>query len=281
MAAGFVVLLRETLEAALLVAVVVGYVRRSGLSGGVRLVAIGTILGVGASVLVAVAFQRLAGGFEGRGEQTFEGIVMVAGAALLTTMIVWVSRQTSLERQIERSLSRSGRWGLLLLVSLSILREGVESVIFVSAAAAGGASGLLVGSLLGIAGALILALLLFQGALRMRLRTFFALTNVILILFAAGLVARGVHELQEAELLPTVVEHVWNLNPPPAPPEGPFPAMHEKGVVGSFAQSLFGYNGDPSLLELVAYLTYLAGALSAWRLLAARAARRLTPPAGA
>ena len=280
MAAGFVVLLRETLEAALLVAVVVGYVWRSELAGGVRLVAIGTILGVGASVLVAVAFQRLAGGFEGRGEQTFEGIVMVAGAALLTTMIVWVSRQASLERQIERSLSRSGRWGLLLLVSLSILREGVESVIFVSAAAAGGASGLLVGSLLGIAGALILALLLFRGALRMRLRTFFALTNVILILFAAGLVARGVHELQEAELLPTVVEHVWNLNPP-APPEGPFPAMHEKGVVGSFAQSLFGYNGDPSLLELVAYLTYLAGALSAWRLLAARAARRLTPQAGA
>lgn len=280
MAAGFVVLLRETLEAALVVAVVVGYVRRTELPGGVRLVVTGTLLGIAASLLGAITFQLLAGGFQGRSEEIFEGVVMIAGAALLTTMIVWVSRRASLERQVERSLSRSGRWGLLLLVFLSILREGVESVIFVSAAATSGGRGLLAGSLLGVAGALVLALLLFRGALRMRMRTFFSLTNAILILFAAGLVARGVHELGEAGLIPALVEHVWNLNPR-APAEGPFPALHENGIVGSFAKGLFGYNGDPSLLELLAYLAYLAGALWVWRAVAAHAARRDSPPAGA
>jgi high-affinity iron transporter len=77
-------------------------------------------------------------------------------------------------------------------------------------------------------------------------RTFFRVTGVLLILFAAGLVAHGVHELQEAALLPTFVEHVWDINH----------ILDEKGTVGSLLKALFGYNGDPSLLEVIAYGVY-------------------------
>jgi high-affinity iron transporter len=269
MAAGFVVLLRETLEAVLVVTVVLGYLRRTAQAGSARLVAVGVVLGVAASALGAVAFERFAGGFDGPSESTFEGTVMIGAALLLTSMIVWVTRKSSLEQSVERSLTRAGGWGILLLVFLSILREGVESVVFVSAAARTSQGSVLLGASAGVALALLVGILLFTGSLRLRLRPFFAVTNILLILFAAGLVARGVHELQDAGVLPLLHGPLWNLNPP-ALPDGSLPALHEDGVVGSFAKSLFGYDGSPSLLEAAAYAAYLGSAFLLWGLVSAR-----------
>ena len=83
--------------------------------------------------------------------------------------------------------------------------------------------------------------------LRLNLRTFFQITSVLLVLFAAGLVAHGVHELNEAGIIPSIVEHVWDVNP----------ILDEDFMAGSLLTTLFGYNGNPSLTEVIAYFSYL------------------------
>jgi len=102
---------------------------------------------------------------------------------------------------------------------------------------------------------LIVGWLVYVAGKRLNLRAFFRATGGLLILFAAGLLAHGIHELQEAFLLPVVIEHVWDINR----------ILNENGTLGSLLKALFGYNGNPSLLEVVGYLAYLAMAGLAWR----------------
>jgi high-affinity iron transporter len=224
-----------------------------------------------------LAFQLLAGGFSGRSEEIFEGITMLVGAFLLTTLIVWIIRKSAqakdLEHKVEKSISGTRRAGLFLLILLAVLREGIESVIFLSAARFVSEENNLLGAGLGLVAAVVLGLLLFRGALRINLRSFFTITNILLILFAAGLVAGGVHELQEAGVIPVVLEHVWDINPNVIG-DG-YPLLHENGLFGSIAKGLFGYNGNPSLIEIVVYLAYLTGTLSIWLL--GRKPNRSTP----
>jgi high-affinity iron transporter len=252
---GFLVLFRETLEAALVVGIVLGYLARTGQVRYRLPVWLAVAAGVAASIVAAWLFQRLAGGFEGRGEQIFEGLVMLAGAALLTSLILWMAGKrdaaSQVEHGVERRLAHGGSQGagLFLLVFLSVLREGVESVIFLGAAPSPW------GALAGLGAATLLGFLLFRGALRVRLGVFFNVTNVLLLLFAAGLVAHGLHELVEAGWLPALVDPVWDLNP----------LLSEQSVPGSLLRGLFGYNGDPSLLELLGYAVFAAAAAFLWR----------------
>ncbi len=256
----FLVLFRETLEAALVVGLVLGYLARTQQARYRPVVWLAVAAGVAASLLAAWLFQRLAGGFEGRGEQIFEGLVMLAGAALLTTLLVWMAGKRNaaakLEHRLEKRLASGGSQGtgLFLLVFLSVLREGVESVIFL------GTAGRAWGALAGLAAAALLGFLLFRGALRLRLGVFFGVTNLLLLLFAAGLVAHGLHELVEAGWLPALVDQVWDLNP----------LLPERGIAGSLLRGLFGYNGDPTLLELLGYAVYAAAAAALWSGLAHR-----------
>jgi high-affinity iron transporter len=179
---------------------------------------------------------------------------MLAGAALLTTLIFWMAGKrdavAKVEHGVERRLAPGGSRGagLFLLVFLSVLREGVESVIFLGSAAS------LWGALAGLGAAALLGFLLFRGALRVRLAVFFTVTNVLLLLFAAGLVAHGLHELVETGWLPALVDPVWDLNP----------LLPERSIPGSLLRGLFGYNGDPSLLEMLGYAAYAAAAVALW-----------------
>jgi len=100
--------------------------------------------------------------------------------------------------------------------------------------------------------------------MKINIKKFFNITSILLILFAAGLVAHGVHELQEANIIPMGIEHVWDINPP-VNPDGSYPLMHEKGYIGSIFVGLFGYNGNPSLIEVLSYLFYLAIVFVLWK----------------
>jgi high-affinity iron transporter len=127
------------------------------------------------------------------------------------------------------------------------VREGIELALFLTAATlAADARSTLLGAVLGLAGAAALGWALFASTLRLNLRRFFQVTSVLLVLFAAGLVAHGVHELNEVGWIPAVVEHIWDVN-------GLLP---ENSTAGQVLKALFGYNGDPSLTELLAYLLY-------------------------
>src|SRR2546428_406410 len=104
-----------------------------------------------------------------------------------------------------------------------------------------------VGGLLGSLGAVVLGYLLYRGTYRLNLRAFFNVTSILLLLFASGLLAHGIHEFQKAGLIPAVIDHVWDTNA----------IIHDTSSVGSLLNAVFGYNGNPSLVEVLVYASYL------------------------
>ncbi len=266
MVPALLIMFRESLEAVLVAGIVLGFLQKTGKRMLRAKVWMGIGAGVAASILGAALFHLLAGGFEGRSEQIFEAVTMLTGAVLMTTVIVWVARRGSSREELEaRTASRmqGGAWGLFLLVFVSVLREGIEAVLFLAAAGSPSSSGAFAGGLAGLAAAVILGALLLRASRRVGMRTFFAVTNVLLVLFAAGLVARAVHELSEAGIIPPIIDRLWDLNPA-ARPDGSYPALHEMGSVGGIFRGLFGYSGAPSLAETIGWAGSLAGAAGLW-----------------
>lgn len=263
----FIITLRETLEAALIIGIVLSYLGKTGNTRYNKVVWAAVGVAIAASIAGAYLFDHFAGGFTGRAEEIFEGIVMLVGAALLTTMIFWMmKRQAHAERlteAVEEEVSHKQVYGLFSLVCVSVLREGIETVVFLQAASIITGSHSLTGAILGIVVASILGYLIFAGARKVNIKKFFRYTSILLILFAAGLTAHGIHELQEAGLVPIVIEHVWDINPS-VTEEGVYPLLHEKGYIGSVLAGLFGYNGNPSLIEVLSYLLYIALAGFLW-----------------
>jgi len=248
---------REGLEAALILGIVLSVVRRVGRTDQARWAWLGAGVAVLLSLVAGVLLYGLGVSFEGKAEQIFEGLAMLLAAAVLTWMIFWMGRQgravqTELEQNVRQATVGGGKWALFSLAFVAIFREGIELALFLTAAAfSATALATLVGGLLGLALAAVVGWLLFATTTRLNLRTFFQVTSVLLIFFAAGLVAQGIHELNEAGWIPAVVEHVWDLNP----------ILNEDSAIGQILKALFGYNGNPSLTEVVAYLGYWAAVL--------------------
>lgn len=250
----FVLSLREGLEAALIIGIVLGALRKMQRSNLVPVVWIGAISAGVISLITALVLQSIGASLEGPAEAIFEGLTMLLAAGVLTWMIFWMRKQsrsikTNLEADVRRATLQTGARPLFLLAFLAVLREGIELALFLTAAAlATGAQATLWGALLGLAGAFILGWLIFAATVRLDLRRFFQVTGILLILFAAGLVAHGVHEFNEVGWIPAIVEHLWDVN---------F-LLDENSIVGQLAKALFGYNGNPSLTEVLAYLVYFA-----------------------
>ena len=264
----FIITFREGLEAALIVGIILGFLLRTNQTKYNNIIYLGVISGVVASIFGAFLFSHIAGGFSGKAEQIFEGFTMLIGAVLLTTMILWMMKQKHVAKELEEKVSteitEAHKFGLFSLVFIAILREGIETVIFLGATGFVSGNYTLIGALLGIVAAILLGYAIFVGSMKINLKKFFNATSVLLILFAAGLVAHGVHELQEAGLIPIVIEHIWDINPAVGS-TGAYPLMHEKGLVGSIFVSLFGYNGNPSLIEILSYIAYLIIVFILWK----------------
>jgi high-affinity iron transporter len=262
MMVSFLITLREGLEAALIVGIVLSVLGKLGRSDRSKFV----WLGVGAAILVSIGagllLNALGVAFEGRAEEIFEGVAMLFAAGVLTWMIFWMQRQgrhmqAELERDVRRAVTTGGVWALFSLAFVAVVREGIETALFLNAAAFSATRAqTLIGGLLGLASAVGLGWLIFVVGKQFNLRAFFWGTSLLLLLFAAGLLAHGVHELQEAGLLPVIVEHAYDINP----------ILDENSTAGTFLKALLGYNGNPSLLEVIAYVAYLVvvGAL-VWR----------------
>jgi high-affinity iron transporter len=275
MAGSFVITLREGLEASLIVAIILAYLGRTGGRAYFRTVWAGTAAAVALSLGAGAAVFFTVGNLEGRAEQLFEGFAMLLAATVLTYMVVWMRHQrTSIDESLRTKVAHALRSGsglaLFSLAFVAVMREGVETALFLFAATrATSALEALAGSIGGLALAVALGYVVYSGSYRLDLRAFFNVSGVLLIFFAAGMVAYGIHELEEAAVLPVVVEHVWDINW----------LLNEGEGVGSLLKALFGYNGNPSLTEVVAYATYLAIALwyFAGAKLPAFASRRARP----
>ncbi|HSR34657.1 MAG TPA: FTR1 family protein, partial [Anaerolineae bacterium] len=250
MVAAALLAFREGLEAALILGIVLGVLRRTGQASQEKMVWLGAGLAALASLAAGLGLYTFGIGFEGRAEQIFEGLAMLSAAGVLTWMIFWMDRrgrtiQTELEKDVREAAGGGGKWAIFSLAFVAVFREGIELALFLTAAAfTTTATATLVGGLIGLGGAVLAGWLIFATTTRLNVQAFFRVTSILLIFFAAGLVAHGVHEFNEAGLIPAVIEHVWDLNP----------VLDENSGVGQILKALFGYNGNPSLTEVVAYI---------------------------
>jgi high-affinity iron transporter len=219
----------------------------------------GTAAAVILSALVGTAIFAAGAEFEGETEEIFEGVVTLAAVGVLTWMIFWMRRQgarirSELQEKVDTALVAGGL-ALAGLAFFAVLREGVETALFLFAAAQGtaveGASvapaSQVVGALLGLTLAVILGVLLYRGGIRLNLRSFFRVTGFILIVVAAGLFAYSLHELQEAGWLPFLEGHAFDLSA----------SVPDDAGVGAILRGLVGYNADPTWLEVVGWAAYI------------------------
>lgn len=268
MISSFIITFRETLEAALVVGIVLSYLVKTQRTQHNNVVYLGVASAIVVSLIGAYLFNVLAGGFEGRAEQIFEGASMLFAVIMLTYMILWMMNQkhiaTELHQKVDMELNEQHKVGLFLVVFASVLREGIETVIFLGATTfvSAGQNNIL-GALLGIATVIIIAYFIFIAGKKINIKIFFNVTSVFLILFAAGLVSSSIHEFQEAGILPETIEHVWNINPQ-VKIGGTYPIMHQEGFIGSILHSLIGYDASPSLLQLIGYLAYISLIMISW-----------------
>jgi high-affinity iron transporter len=264
----FLLSLREGLEAALIIGIVLGAltkIRRDDLSSAVWL---GTLSAVIISILTAVLLTSFGMSLEENAEQIFEGITMLIAAGILTWMIFWMSKQarflkSELEAGVNKAAASTGKPAMFWLAFVAVVREGVELAFFITAAFFAGDQSqvtsniiqTLAGTILGLGTAALLGWTLFATTVRLDLRRFFQVTGILLILFAAGLVAHGIHEFNEVGWIPAVIEPIWDVNT----------ILDETSLAGQLLKTLFGYNGNPSLTEMIAYFAYLIVVSIFWR----------------
>lgn len=201
----FFITLREGFEAALIVSLVLAYLQRTGnLERHGRAVWWGLGAGVVFSLLAGSILFASVGELEGTAEALYEGTAMLMAAGVVTWMVFWMRRQAAtigrhLREQVGRSLEVGGGVALASIIFIAVAREGLETALFLFAAS--GESGpvlAVTAALLGLVAAAVLGVLFYRGALRLNLRTFFTVTGVLVIGFAAWLIAGGLHELGEA-----------------------------------------------------------------------------------
>ncbi len=207
MLAALLIALREGVEASLVVGIVLVYLSRTGRAQLARFVWYGVSAAAALSLAVAIALERWR-----ISEDGFEGVMYLVAAGFVITMIVWMNRvarhlKKEIEERLENYAQRDGAaagWGVFLFVFLMVLREGAELAIILRAVELSTAGlQIWIGTALGIAAAVAVGLFFFKGTLRVPLHRFFAATSIILILVGFQLALTGLHELSEAQWLPS------------------------------------------------------------------------------
>lgn len=257
MGGAFIITLREGLEMALIVAIVLAYLHKIGRDSDARSVWLGTLVAAGVAAAAGALIFAIVGELEGKAEEIVEGAVALAAAGVLTWMVFWMRRQArhikgELHRRVDEALASGSTLALAGIAFFAILREGLETALFLLGSSVGNDSSLeqFIGGVIGLVIAAAIGYLFYRGSDRVNLRSFFTITGGLILLFAAGLLAKGVHEFQEAGVIGTMNEHVWNLehvgwlNP-------------STSRLAEFLQGLFGWNPAPSLEMIVVYVAYL------------------------
>jgi len=258
---------REGLEATLVVVIILLYLKKTNQRGYNKYVYFGSILAIFSSITFAIIFSMVFGGFSGILEEIFEGSTFIISGIFIVTLVLWVSKEgpkmrKHLEEKLEKSIERQKAFSISILTFIIIIREGIELVLLLTGTASIGSinqTTLILGSTIGLGISVIIGLLTFYGIKSIDLSKFFKATNIILILFAAGLITFGIHEFIEAGIINPIIEEVWNIKHilPEAFPDGNPATPMWLEIIGSLLKALFGYNANPSLLEVIIYPSLL------------------------
>lgn len=258
MLAPFLIMLREGLEASLIVGIIAGYLRQTGRAAWLPAVWIGIFLAAALALFVGAGLQLANAAFPQKAQELFEALVGLVAVTVLIWMVFWMRRaarsmRTTLHHSVDQALAgqRGGGavWALIGMVFFAVAREGLESVFFLLAIfqqSTGPAAPL--GALLGVMVSVVVGWLIYGGALRLNLRRFFRWTGVFIIFVAAGLLAGSVRALHEAGLWNGLQERVWDLSR----------QLPETDLLGTILSGILGYRESPTLGEVLVYGTFLA-----------------------
>jgi high-affinity iron transporter len=271
----FLIGLREGLEAALVVSILVAFLvrtdRRSVLPKVWLGVGIAVAVSAGVTLALALAQQQLT--FEA--QETFGGGLSIVAVGFVTWMIFWMrgaarSISAELRGRMEQAIEL-GSTAVVLMATLAVGREGLETALFffTAAQAAGQTTEPLIGFLLGIAVAIVLAYLIYRGAVRLNLGRFFMITGVLLVFVAAGILAYGVHDLQEAGVLPGLNTLAFDVSAA-VPPDSWY---------GTLLKGIFNFSPQTTVVEAIVWVGYVAVVLTLF--LRPQHSARPTAPAGA
>ena len=255
--------LREGIEAALIIGILLGALRQMHHREFIPALWLGAISAGVLSILAAILLTGFGLEMKDPGEAIFEGFTMIIAAALLTWMIFWMSRQArfmkaNLEADVHRA-SQGGKRAIFFVAFVAILREGIELALFLTASvfATSNALQTTLGAILGLGTAILLGWSIFAATVRLDLRRFFQVTGFMLVLFAAGLFAHGIHEFTEVGWIPSLINPVWNLTS----------VVSAESTLGQLLGALFGYNPAPTLSEMIGYVVYFSGVIIALQLI--------------
>ncbi|MEY4338280.1 MAG: iron permease [Actinomycetota bacterium] len=259
MGAAFLITLREGLEISLVLAILVGYLVKTGRRDQVQSVWLGTAVAAAMCAVSGVAVHAATKGLEGKAEQAVEGVLALAAAIVLTWMILWMHKNSkSMGGELRAKVDGAATATAVSFIAfVAVAREGFETVLFLLGAETSNASGaqVVIGGLIGLAVSALVGVAIYRMGSKVNLRTFFRATGVLLIVFAAGLVGKAVHEFREL----FGFESGWLIDPMWSVTSGPLRA--DGGAFYDFMKGLFGWSADPERIRVFAYVAYLVPVL--------------------
>lgn len=250
MLAAAIIVFRETLEAALIVSVVLAATQQ--IAGSRRWVSLGVVVGLVGAGLAALLADTIASAAAGVGQELFNAIVLLAAVVMLGWHNVWMQQHG---KEMAQRLKAAGQaisageqplYALAIVVGLAVLREGSETVLFlygIAAAGDGGMSSLVGGLAIGLAAGAAVGGALYFGLLRIPQRYLFRVTSGLILLLAAGLAAQASNFLVQGGFVPSLGGAVWDTSW----------LLSESSVVGRVLHTLIGYVDTPTVVQLIAY----------------------------
>lgn len=254
MFANFLIGLREGLEAGLIVGILVAYLKKLGRTDVLPRLWIG----IGASIVMCLGIGALLTwgpyAIGGATQELVIGVLSIIAVGLVTWMIFWMGRnarelKTQLHSRLDAAVAGMGM-GIVVLGFVAVAREGVETALFVWANVSASDEPVLgtIGALLGIVTSIAIAWLIYRGLVRINLGRFFTWTGLFLIIVAAGVLASGIHALEEAGVVPGGDSIAWSLEA----------VMPRTSWYGALLSGLFNYRPEPSWNQVIAWILYVA-----------------------
>lgn len=256
MLAPFLIMLREGLEAALIVGIIAGYLRQTGRGQWLPAVWIGIFLAIAFALFLGAAIQLVSAEFPQKAQEMFEGVIGLVAVIVLVGMVFWMRRaarsiKAELHGSIDAALAETPRaagWALIGMVFFAVAREGLESVFFLLAIFQQSRDALApLGALSGVFVSVLIGWAIYAGALRLNLAKFFRWTGIFIIFVAAGLLAGSVKAFHEAGIWNHLQGVVWDFS-------GTLP---ESSLIGTVLSGLLGYREAPTQGEVIVYLVFL------------------------
>lgn len=255
----FLIMLREGIEAALIVGIIASYLKQTGRSAWMPAVWVGVFLAVALSLFVGAGLQLLRSEFPQKQQELFEAVVGLLAVGVLTSMVFWMRRaarsiKSELLHSVDQAFSSHDHQGLALIgmIFFAVAREGLESVFFLLAIfQQSDSSAAPLGALLGILVAAAIGYGIYTGGVHINLRRFFRWTGVFILFVAAGILSGSVRALHEAGVWNGLQRVVFDLSD----------VLPTDGVAGTVLSGLFGYQATPVVGEVLVYLVFIVATL--------------------